>query len=103
MDDLERQMEHLRSQMQRTLGGAEGSGRRTALERLRSSLFGFPRRAAARDPGESDKDPPNSAEGLDPTRAREAGGGPQVAAETSEQGGGGDDRGWFKRFFGFGG
>jgi hypothetical protein len=85
MDDLERQMEHLRSQMQRTLGGAEGSGRRTALERLRSSLSGFPRRAAARDPGESDKDPPNSAEGLDPTRAPEAGGRSRKAAEAPEE------------------
>jgi hypothetical protein len=59
MDDLERQMEHLRSRMQRTLSGAEGSGRRTALERLRN---GFAGRVAARNTGASGKDAPEPAE-----------------------------------------
>ena len=95
MDDLERQMEHLRSQMQRTLGGAEGSGRRTALERLRSSLSGFAGLAAARDTGESGKDGPGSAEGPDHTHSAppEAGGSSQEATEAPR-------RGFWSRLFG---
>lgn len=67
MDDLEREMEHLRNQMQRTLSGAEGSGRRTALDWLRGAIPGFAGRAAARDTGGSSKDGSGSAEGLGPT------------------------------------
>jgi hypothetical protein len=87
MDDLERQMEHLRKQMQRTLSGAEGSGRLTALQRLRSAIPGFAGRTAARDTGESGKDGPGSAEGPDPTHCAplEAGGSSQEATERSEQ------------------
>jgi hypothetical protein len=85
MDDLERQMEHLRNQMQLTLSRGEGSGRRTALERLRSSLSGFPRRAAARDTGRSGKDAPDSAESPGPTRAPEAGRSSQESTERAEE------------------
>ncbi len=49
MDSLERQMEHQREQIEHTLDEIEGSGRRTALEKLRSSLPGFPGRASVRD------------------------------------------------------
>ena len=38
MDSLERQMEHQREQIEHTLDEIEGSGRRTALEKLRSSF-----------------------------------------------------------------
>jgi hypothetical protein len=47
MDSLERQIEHQREQMQRTLDRIEGSARRrmTLKSKLRSSLAGFPGRA----------------------------------------------------------
>ena len=97
MDDLERQMEHLRSRMQRTLSGAEGSGRRTALERLRN---GFAGRAAARNTGASGKDAPEPAEPR-PSEATptppDAGGGAQEATEASEEE---PRRGFFSRLFG---
>ncbi len=55
MDSLERQMEHQRQDIQRTLDQLEGSGRRrTALEKLRSSLPGIPGRSSpVREPSES--------------------------------------------------
>ena len=55
MDNLERQREDQREQMQRTLDRIEGSGRRGgALDRLRGSLLRFPSRAPARgDPEET--------------------------------------------------
>jgi len=47
MDSLERQMEYQRQEMQSTLDQIEGSGRRrTALEKLRSSLPGITGRDA---------------------------------------------------------
>ena len=53
MDSLERQMEHQRQEIQRTLDRIEGSGRRrTALEKLRSSLPTIPGRTSTRDAGE---------------------------------------------------
>jgi hypothetical protein len=55
MDSLERQMEHQREQIRRTLDRIEeGSGRRrTALKsKLRSSLPSFPGRKSVRDAGE---------------------------------------------------
>ncbi len=53
MDSLERQMEHQRQEIQRTLDRIEGSGRRrTALEKLRSSLPSIPGRTSTRDAGE---------------------------------------------------
>ena len=63
MDSLERQMEHQREQIEHTLDEIEGSGRRTALEKLRSSLPRFPRRPSVRDregEGEAVTDQPNS-------------------------------------------
>ena len=51
MDSLERQIEHQREQMQRTLDRMEGSARRrrTLKSKLRSSLTSFPGRTSARD------------------------------------------------------
>jgi hypothetical protein len=47
MDSLERQMEHQRQEIQRTLDQTESSGRRrTALQKLRSSLPSIPGRAS---------------------------------------------------------
>ena len=56
MDSLERQMERQREQIQRTLDGIESSGRRqTALEKLRSSLPGFPGRSSVRGAEERER------------------------------------------------
>lgn len=57
MDNLERQIEHQREQMQRTLDQMEGSARRRrALKsKLRSSLPGFPGRASVRDAEEREE------------------------------------------------
>jgi hypothetical protein len=56
MDSLERQMEHQRQEIQRTLDQIEGSGRRwTALEKLRNSVPSIRGRASGtsvRDVGE---------------------------------------------------
>ena len=52
MDSLEQQMEDQREQIQHALDEMEDAGRRTALEKLRSSLPGFPGRASVRDSGE---------------------------------------------------
>ncbi len=50
MDNLERQMEHQREQIERTLEGIEGRGRRrTVLEKLWSSLPNFPGRSSVRE------------------------------------------------------
>ena len=59
MDSLERQMEQQREQIQNTLDQAsEGSGRNwTVIEKLRSSLPGFPSRTPARTTGEREKSP----------------------------------------------
>ncbi len=71
MDDLERQMEDQREQIQRTLDRTEGSGRRGgALERLRGSLPRFPGRAPARgDPEERREKDPHSPDLPGPTRS----------------------------------
>ena len=90
MDDLERQMEHLRDQMQRTLGGAEGAGRRTALQRLRSF---FPGRVAPGETGGSSKDARDSAEWFAPAPT-DAGGRSQEAVEAPEE------RSRWRRMFG---
>ncbi len=57
MDSIERQMEHQREQIQRTLDRTtEGSDRRRrALEKLWSSLPAFPSRTPARDTEEREK------------------------------------------------
>ena len=54
MDNLERQMEHQREEIQSTLDrAAEDSGRSwTAIEKLRSSLPDFPGRTPARGVGD---------------------------------------------------
>jgi hypothetical protein len=50
MDSLERQMEHQREQIQRTLNQTKGSGRlRTGLEKLWGTLPSFPRRTSAQN------------------------------------------------------
>jgi hypothetical protein len=69
MDNLERQMEDQRGQIQRTLDRLESSGRRGgALERLRSSLPRFPGRAPARDAEETREDASETPESPGPTR-----------------------------------
>ena len=57
MDSLERQIEHQREQMQRTLDQMEGSARRqqTLKSKLRSSLANFPGRASVRDAEEREE------------------------------------------------
>ena len=53
MDSLERQMEHQREQIQRTLDQTRGSGRlRTALEKLRGALPSVQLRTSTRNAGE---------------------------------------------------
>ena len=53
MDSLERQMEHQREQIERTLDQTKGSGRlRTALGQLRSTFPSVPLRTSARNAGE---------------------------------------------------
>jgi hypothetical protein len=53
MDSLERQMEHQREQIQRTLDHTKGSGRlRTALEKLQNTFPSFSGRTSVRDVGE---------------------------------------------------
>jgi len=70
MDDLARQMEGQREQIQRTLDRMEGSGRRGgALERLRESLPGFPGRAPARYAGEKREKTSQSPDSPGPTRS----------------------------------
>ncbi len=49
MDSLERQMEHQREEIGRTLDEIQGSGRQTALKRLRSSLPNVLNRTSVRD------------------------------------------------------
>ena len=99
MDDLERQMESLRDRMQRTLSGAEGSGRRTVLERFRNAIPGFAGRAAARNNGTSGKDAPEPAEPR-PSEATptppDAGGGAQETTGAPEE----PRRGVFSKLFG---
>ncbi len=57
MDSLERQIEHQREQMQRTLDQMEGSARRrrTLKAKLRSTLTRFPSRAPVRGAGEREE------------------------------------------------
>ena len=49
MDSLERQMEQKREEIGRSLDEIQGSGRQTALKRLRSSLPSFLNRTSVRD------------------------------------------------------
>ena len=49
MDSLERQMEHQREEIGRTLDEIQCSGRQTALKRLRSSLPNVLNRTSVRD------------------------------------------------------
>jgi hypothetical protein len=49
MDGLERQMEQKREEIGRSLDEIQGSGRRTALKRLQSSLPSFLHRTSVRD------------------------------------------------------
>ncbi len=49
MDSLERQMEQKREEIGRSLNEIQGSGRQTALRRLRSSLPSFLNRTPVRD------------------------------------------------------
>jgi hypothetical protein len=52
MDSLERQMEHQREQIQRTLEQAKGSGRlQTVLGKLRGTFADVPLRTSARNAG----------------------------------------------------
>ncbi len=57
MDSLERQIEHQREQMQRTLDQMVGSARRqrTLGSKLRSTLTSFPGRASVRDAEEREE------------------------------------------------
>src|SRR3712207_5299285 len=67
MDNLERQMEAQREQIQRTLDRIEGSGRRGgALQRLRGFLLRFPGRAPAWYAGSPREDTPQSPESPGP-------------------------------------
>jgi hypothetical protein len=97
MDDLERQMEDQREQIQRTLDGMEGSGRRgRTLERLRRSLPYFPGRGRGRgNPEEASAEAPESPESPGPTVIpTDAGGGPEMPAERPEE------RSRWRRMFG---
>jgi hypothetical protein len=95
MDDLERQMDDQREQIQRTLDRMEGSGRRGgALERLRGSLPRFPGRASARDAGETREMAPQSSDSPGPTHTRT----PPRADEGLQSGSG--ERSWWRRLFG---
>ncbi len=49
MDSLERQMEHQRQEIERTMEEMQGSGRQTVLKRLRSSLPSLPSRTSVWD------------------------------------------------------
>ena len=78
MDSLERQMEHQRQQIERTLDEIEDSSRRrTALEKLLSSLPSIPGRASVRDARERE----TAAEKPQRTEPRSGTGGPQEATE----------------------
>ena len=83
MDSLERQMEHQREQIQRTLDEMEGSTQRwTALKsKLRRSLPSFAGRASAQDAGEREAAGP-----VEPTPS-------EPAKEPSQ-------RPWWRRVFG---
>jgi hypothetical protein len=94
MDNLERQMEDQREQIQCTLDRMEGSGRqRKVLERFRRSLPRFPGRAPARDAGQTREEAPQSPDSSGPTQRtpRDRGGCPQEGPER---------RSWWRAFFG---
>ena len=97
MDSLERQMEHQRQEIQRTLDQIGGSGRRrTALEKLRSSLPGIPGRSSVREVEERDR----TAEKPERAEPRSGTPGPQEARErpfTEEEP---EPRSWWRRLFG---
>ena len=70
MDSLERQIEHQRERMQRTLDRMEGSARRreTLKSKLRSTLTGFPGRARVRDAEEREEATEKQQDGGAPRR-----------------------------------
>lgn len=97
MDDLERKMEDQREQIQRTLDGMEGSGRRgRALERLRRTFPYFPGRGRGRgNPEEASAEAPESPRApVRPVIPTDSGGGPETPAERLEE------RSWWRRLFG---
>ena len=89
MDSLERQMEHQREQIDRTLERAtEDSDRgRKALEKLRSSLPSFPGLSPVRDAVERETP-------TDPARSDTGSGGEKSPRKRSEP------RSWWRRMFG---
>jgi hypothetical protein len=95
MDDLERQMEDQREQIQRTLDRTADSGRRGgALERLRGSLPRFPARALdRRNLEETREDAPQSPDSLGPDAPPDASEGLRTGSEPRE-------RSWWRRMFG---
>jgi hypothetical protein len=72
MDSLERQMEHQREQIDRTLERTteDSDRRRKALEKLRSSLPSFPGRTPVR--GAAERERPTEPIGSETPTAREA-------------------------------
>jgi hypothetical protein len=92
MDNLERQMEDQRQQIQRTLDQIEGSGRRwTVPRRLRNSLPSFPGRTPTQDAGESREDVSEPSESPDPRTPPGSSTGSQAPAERVP---------WWRRMFG---
>jgi len=91
MDNLERQMEGQREQIQHTLDRIEDSGRRWAVpRRLWNSLPSFPGRTRAQDAGESHERVAASSKNPEP---RTPPGSSTSAQESSE-------RPWWRRVFG---
>jgi hypothetical protein len=87
MDSLEREMEHQRQEIQRTLDEIENpSRRRTALEKLRRSLPSIPGRAFVREAGERE----TATEKPERAATQSGTGGPQEGVE----------RPWWRRVFG---
>ncbi len=81
MDSLERQMEHQRQEIQRTLDQMEGSGRRrTALQMLRRSLRSIPGRASGTSVGDA-RERETSIERLKGAENQSVTGGPQEGVE----------------------
>jgi hypothetical protein len=82
VDALEREMEELRDQIQRTLDGMEGRGqRRKILGRVRSSLPNLPRRTPAQST-KTHEDTPETPKGRGSTATPpDAGNGPQGPTE----------------------
>jgi hypothetical protein len=86
MDSLERQMEHQREQIDRTLERTteDSDRRRKALEKLRSSLTSFPGRTPVRGA-------PEREESIEPIRSDTPSGGEKSPRDPS------DPRSWWQR------